>query len=169
MRFILVVLLALPNVVNAEESTTKKVAMGAAKGLLKVLRTKRRFAKAVEKNSAINNGALSGDVAIDEETCGGMTGPGCSWFTVVMEVAKIAAPLAADQLLPEKSRLVRDMVLALDQHSVLHDAGGYVYSKTKRGPGYGYAGCALFCDPANPMTGQAMGISTQIIKVLTDQ
>ena len=59
------------------------------------------------------------------------------------------------------------LATAISEHSVWHDAYGYVRRKLKKGPGYTYAGCLFSsCDPGNLKAGQVDGLLYQVGRLL---
>ena len=56
---------------------------------------------------------------------------------------------------------------AISIHSVWHDAYGYVWRTTKKGPGYTYAGCLFSaCEPGDLKNGQVDGILYQVGRLI---
>jgi hypothetical protein len=126
-----------------------------------------RFAHAVEQISRQLGNPISGERALADMPCGGWSGPACSNLTLGLEVAKLAAPLAARLYDDRAGAVAAVLVEAISIHSVWHDAFGYVQTTLGRGPGYTYAGCLLSrCNPADYTCGQLDGVLYQAARLV---
>ena len=99
--------------------------------------------------------------------CGGWSGPECSNLTVGIEIAKTCAPIVASFHRKKTAEIAGVLAHAISIHSVWHDAYGYVWRTTKKGPGYTYAGCLFSaCEPGDLKNGQVDGILYQVGRLI---
>ncbi len=126
-----------------------------------------QFARAVAAISQQLGQPITGEKALADMPCGGWSGPECSNLTVGIEIAKTCAPIVASFHRKKTADIAGVLARAISVHSVWHDAYGYVWRTTKKGPGYTYAGCLFSdCDPGNLKNGQVDGILYQVGRLI---
>jgi hypothetical protein len=126
-----------------------------------------QFARAVAAISQEVGAPISADKALADMPCGGWSGPDCSNLTLGIEIAKTCAPIIASFHRKKTAEIAGVLARAISIHSVWHDAYGYVWRTTKKGPGYTYAGCLFSkCDPGDLKNGQVDGILYQVGRLI---
>ena len=126
-----------------------------------------QFARAVAAISREVGQPITSDKALADMPCGGWSGPDCSNLTVGIEIAKTCAPIVASFHRKKTADIMGVLARAISIHSVWHDAYGYVWRTTRKGPGYTYAGCLFSkCDPGDLKNGQVDGILYQVGRLL---
>ena len=126
-----------------------------------------QFARAVVAISQQVGQPITGEKALADMPCGGWSGPECSNLTVGIEIAKTCAPIVASFHRKKTADISSVLARAISIHSVWHDAYGYVWRTTKKGPGYTYAGCLFSaCDPGDLKNGQVDGILYQVGRLI---
>lgn len=125
------------------------------------------FARAVAAISQQLGAPITGEKALADMPCGGWSGPECSNLTVGIEIAKTCAPIVASFHRKKTADIMGVLARAISIHSVWHDAYGYVWRTTKKGPGYTYAGCLFSaCEPGDLKNGQVDGILYQVGRLI---
>jgi hypothetical protein len=125
------------------------------------------FAKAVAAISQQVGSPISGEKALADMPCGGWSGPECSNLTVGIEIARTCAPIVASFHRKKTAEIAGVLAQAISIHSVWHDAYGYVWRTTRKGPGYTYAGCLFSaCEPGDLKNGQVDGILYQVGRLI---
>jgi hypothetical protein len=126
-----------------------------------------QFARAVAAISQQVGSPITGEKALADMPCGGWSGPECSNLTVGIEIAKTCAPIVASFHRKKTADIMGVLARAISIHSVWHDAYGYVWRTTKKGPGYTYAGCLFSaCEPGDLKNGQVDGILYQVGRLI---
>lgn len=126
-----------------------------------------RFARAVAAISQEVGSPITGEKALADMPCGGWSGPECSNLTVGIEIAKTCAPIIASFHRKKTADIMGVLARAISIHSVWHDAYGYVWRTTRKGPGYTYAGCLFSaCEPGDLKNGQVDGILYQVGRLI---
>ncbi len=126
-----------------------------------------QFARAVAAISRQIGQPISGEKALADMPCGGWSGPDCSNLTVGIEIAKTCAPIVASFHRKKTADITGVLARAISIHSVWHDAYGYVWRTTRKGPGYTYAGCLFSgCEPGDLKNGQVDGILYQVGRLI---
>jgi hypothetical protein len=126
-----------------------------------------QFARAVVAISRELGAPISGEKALADMPCGGWSGPECSNLTLGIEIAKTCAPIVASFHRKKTAQITGVLAQAISIHSVWHDAYGYVWKATRKGPGYTYAGCLFSgCDPGDLKNGQVDGILYQVGRLI---
>lgn len=133
---------------------------------------RQRFGLAVEALSAALARPISAERAREDAPCGGWAGPACSNWTLGIEISRAVIPIAVSFYDLDYARVTAVLAQAVAEHSVWHDAHGFLYNKTRdaqgagHGPGYVYAGCIFgSCEPDNPGAGQIDGILYQLARI----
>lgn len=128
---------------------------------------RQQFAQAVASISQQVGAPISAEKALADMPCGGWSGPECSNLTLGIEIAKTCAPIIASFHRKKTAEITSVLADAISIHSVWHDAYGYVWRTTKKGPGYTYAGCLFSkCDPGDLKNGQVDGILYQVGRLI---
>jgi hypothetical protein len=126
-----------------------------------------QFARAVAAISRAVGAPISAEKALADMPCGGWSGPDCSNLTTGIEIAKTCAPIVASFHRKKTAEIAGVLAQAISIHSVWHDAYGYVWRTTRKGPGYTYAGCLFSkCDPGDLKNGQVDGILYQVGRLI---
>jgi hypothetical protein len=125
------------------------------------------FASAVAAISQQVGQPIAGEKALADMPCGGWSGSECANLTVGIEIARTCAPIVASFHRKKTAEIAGVLARAVSIHSVWHDAYGYVWKTTGKGPGYTYAGCLFSeCDPGDLRSGQVDGILYQVGRLI---
>ncbi|HEU5056447.1 MAG TPA: hypothetical protein VFU21_07970 [Kofleriaceae bacterium] len=128
---------------------------------------RQQFARAVAAISQQVGQPITGEKALADMPCGGWSGPDCANLTVGIEIARTCAPIVASFHRKKTAEIAGVLARAISIHSVWHDAYGYVWKTTRKGPGYTYAGCLFSeCDPGDLRSGQVDGILYQVGRLI---
>jgi hypothetical protein len=128
---------------------------------------RQQFAHAVAAISQQVGAPITAEKALADMPCGGWSGPECSNLTMGIEIAKTCAPIIASFHRKKTAEIAGVLAQAISIHSVWHDAYGYVWRTTRKGPGYTYAGCLFSkCDPGDLKNGQVDGILYQVGRLI---